>query len=486
VEAAVDAQLAGLDIHEAESDIPLVVDLDGTLIRTDLLVESFFGVLGRSPAAAMKALLLLPSGKAALKEQLATHYSFDPATLPYNRAVLDLVREASAGGRRTVLASASNERIVQPIADHLGFDQWMASQGRVNLKSSSKAERLISEFGDQQFDYIGNERADIAVWRHARTALAVGAPAGLARQLRLGQQVVTIDPDKSSVKAWIKMLRLHQWAKNVLVLVPILTSHMFSLHNIASGLLAFIAFSLCASSVYILNDLVDIQADRAHPTKRRRPFASGDVSILKGSLLGVALLSIAMMLAAFVNLQFLGVLAAYFAVNLLYSFSLKRKMIIDVVTLGGLYTVRVLAGAVVIGVVVSEWLMAFSMFMFMFLAIIKRHSEMVMRLNAGLSDPTNRNYKAVDINVLAALAAAAGYSSVIVFALYIASDSAKSLYTHGQYLWFVCPLLLYWVARTIMMSQRQHISDDPLIFALRDKVTWWIAAIVLALGAISL
>jgi len=481
-----DAQLAGLDIREVEADVPLVVDLDGTLVKTDLLVESFVGVFGREPLAAVKCLFSLARGKAALKQDLAYRFAFDPATLPFNRAVFDLVREASAEGRRVVLASASDARIVGPIADHLGFDQWIASDGSINLKASAKAQRLVSELGEQQFDYVGNERADVPVWKHARKAIAVGAPDGLARRLRPGQEIVRLDSEKASVRPWIRMLRPHQWAKNVLVLVPMLTSHDFNLHAIASGLMAFVAFCLCASSVYVLNDLVDIQADRAHPTKRKRPFASGDVPLLGGGLVGLVSLTLAVALASLVNLQFLGLMAAYFAANLAYSFSLKRKMIIDVVTLGGLYTVRVLAGAVAVGVPMSEWLMAFSMFMFLFLAIIKRHSEMVMRLNAGLSDPSNRNYKAVDINVLAALAAAAGYSSVIVFALYIASDSARSLYSHVQYLWFVCPLLLYWVARTIMMSQRQHIPDDPLLFALRDKVTWWIAAIVLALGAVSL
>jgi len=308
----------------------------------------------------------------------------------------------------------------------------------------------------------------------------------VVRRLRAGQEVIRLDAGSSSLKPWIKLLRPHQWAKNALVLVPMLTSHAFTPHNLLYSLLAFVAFSLCASGGYVVNDLVDIEADRAHPTKRKRPFASGAVPVLKGALVGVGVLTAAFALAAFVNLAFLGVLATYFAVNMAYSFSLKRKMIIDVVTLGGLYTIRVVAGAEAIGVQMSEWLMAFSMFMFLFLAIIKRHSEMVMRLNAGLSDPSNRNYKAVDINVLAGLAAAAGYSSVIVLALYIASDAARSLYHHVQFLWFACPLLLYWIARFVMMSQRQHVPDDPLVFALRDKVTLGIAAMVLALGAAAL
>jgi 4-hydroxybenzoate polyprenyltransferase/phosphoserine phosphatase len=471
---------------DVEADVPLVIDLDDTLVRTDLLVESFFGVLGRNPLAALKALPALAKGKEALKARLAQQFVFDPATLPYNPAVIALAQDAAAKGRRVVLASASDARIVGAIADHLGFDQWFASDGTTNLKSSRKAARLVSEFGERNFDYAGNEAADLKVWRHARNAIAVGAPDRIVRRLRMGQEVTRIDSAQPSFRPWIKMIRPHQWAKNALVLVPMLTSHQFSVHNILVGVLAFVAFSLCASGGYVVNDLVDIEADRAHPTKKKRPFAGGDVPVLKGAMAGALILTAAFALAAAVNLNFLAALAVYFGVNMAYSFSLKRKMIIDVVTLGGLYTIRVVAGAEAIGVELSEWLMAFSMFMFLFLAIIKRHSEMVMRLNAGLSDPSNRNYKAVDINVLAGLAAAAGYSSVIVFALYIASDTARSLYSHVQYLWFACPLLLYWIARFVMMSQRQHIPDDPLVFALRDRVTLGLAVAVLALGAAAL
>lgn len=480
-----DAQLVPT-IHDAEADVPLVIDLDGTLVRTDMLVESFFGVFGRSPLAAVKALFALRKGKQALKHALAAHYAFDPATLPYNPVVLSMAQQAVAEGRRVVLASASDARIVAAVADHLGFDEWFASDGTVNLKSSRKAARLVSEYGEGRFDYAGNEAADLDVWKHARKAVVVDAPDGVVRRLRDGQDVTRIAAASRTLKPWLKLLRPHQWAKNALVLVPMLTSHAFTVHNIAYSLLAFVAFSLCASGGYVVNDLVDIEADRAHPTKRRRPFACGSIPAVKGALVGAGVLTAAFALAAAVNLAFFAVLAIYFAVNMAYSFSLKRKMIIDVVTLGGLYTIRVVAGAEAIDVVMSEWLMAFSMFMFLFLAIIKRHSEMVMRLNAGLSDPSNRNYKAVDINVLAGLAASAGYSSVIVLALYIASEQARSLYHHVQFLWFVCPLLLYWIARFVMMSQRQHVPDDPLVFALRDKVTLGLAVAVLALGTAAL
>jgi len=478
----VDAQLTSLAVAE-KPDVALVVDLDGTLIATDLLLESFLGVASRSPLAALAALPSLAGGRAALKRRLAERFVFDPAHLPYNPEVLRLIDEAREEGRTVCIASASDAALVKPIAEHLGL-KWFASDGETNLKGERKGELLAETFGEGEFDYVGNEACDLAVWRRARTAIVVGKGKGPTHgDMGPAQRIAGRTPVR---RAWLKMLRPHQWAKNVLVLVPVATSHHFGLNVLLDSVLAFAAFSLCASGVYVINDLVDIQADRAHPTKRLRPFASGDVPILKGALIAAVALLSAAALAWSVNPQFSGFLLLYFAANLLYSFSLKRKMIIDVVTLGSLYTVRVLAGAAAIGVVVSEWLMAFSMFMFMFLAIIKRHSEMVMRINAGLSDPTNRNYKAVDINVLTALAAAAGYSSVIVFALYIASDGARSLYSHVQYLWFVCPLLLYWVARTIMMSQRQHIPDDPVMFALRDRVTWGIAALVLALGAVSL
>lgn len=479
-----DSQLARLPSAESPESaaVPLVVDLDGTLIGTDLLLESFVGVAGRSPATAFKSLLWLVRGKAVLKRRLAEAFAFDPEHLPYNRAVLDLVGAARAQGRQTCLASASDALLVERIAEHLGvFDRWMASDGSANLKGERKAARLIEAFGERGFDYVGNEAADLAVWNRADAAIVVGASA--VRGFRAGQAIKRVAAKPRRPWAWLKLLRPHQWSKNALVFVAVLTSHLFTVHTLLAAALAFVAFSLCASSVYVINDLVDIQADRAHPTKRRRPFASGDVAILQGALLGLAVFLGAVTIAWFVEPMFLGMLMLYFVTNLLYSFSFKRKMMIDVVTLAGLYTVRVLAGAVAIGVPISEWLLAFSMFLFLFLALIKRHSEMIMRFNAGMSDPTNRNYKAADISVLVGLAAAAGYSSVIVFALYIASDAARHLYNHVQFLWFVCPLLLYWIARTIVMSQRQHISDDPVVFAMRDKVTWSVALLIVALGA---
>lgn len=462
---------------------PLVVDLDGTLIRTDLLVESGFAHLGENPLEIFSLPGVLRQGKAALKDHLAERTPIDPALLPYDEAVLDLVRRAKAEGRRVVLASASNERYVRAIAEHLGlFDAWMGSSATENLSSSGKARRLVELYGERGFDYIGNARADLAVWQVARHAIGVRLPAGVSRALRAFAPDAEILPERGkTARAWLKMLRVHQWAKNGLVFVAPLTAHMLNLATLPQILLAFLAFSLAASSVYILNDLVDIEADRRHPTKKRRPLAAGTVSILTALVVAPVLLLGALALALLLAPKFLLVLAGYLVVTTAYTFWLKRKMMIDVVTLASLYTLRVIGGAEAVGVPVSEWLLGFSMFIFTALALIKRYIELAARLDADLADPSNRNYRKADLPVILGMAAAASFNAITVFALYISSPVTHALYTHPRRLWLICPLLLYWLGRALMLAHRRMMDDDPIVFALRDRHSW---GTVLSVGLI--
>ncbi|WFU79126.1 UbiA family prenyltransferase [Bradyrhizobium sp. CIAT3101] len=459
---------------EAVSDVlrrPLVVDLDGTLIRTDLLVETGFSELGRNPWSLLGLCTALSQGKAALKHRLAQSAALDPATLPYEQAVLARIESARDEGRPVYLASASNERLVKAVADHLGiFSGWFASNQTENLASDTKAARLVAEFGEGGYDYIGNDRADLPVWAKAARAISIRTPAAVRRALdQQGAEPEHLSSQQPTWRTWAKLLRVHQYAKNTLIFVPLLLAHRFSLASITEAVLAFMAFSLCASSVYVVNDLADLQADRRHPTKRNRPLASGAIPPSQGILAVPVLFASSMLVGALVSLEFLGVLLGYFALTTAYSFILKRKMLVDVIALAMLYVVRLVAGAAAVDVMFSEWLLAFSMFFFTSLALIKRYVELAVRTDSGLPEPENRNYKLADLDVVAGLAAAAGFNAITVFALYISSDAVHSLYRHPQFLWLICPVLLYWISRALMMAHRRHMEDDPIAFALRDK-----------------
>lgn len=449
---------------------PLVVDLDGTLVRSDLLVESAFAHVGHNPLRVVGLLSAIRRGKAALKAEIAAKTDIDVALLPYDEDVVSLIRQRHAAGNQVYLASASNERYVQAVADHLGlFDGWFASNDNENLSSGSKARRLVEAFGEGGFDYVGNGRADLAVWTVACRRIAVRA----SRTVR--SKLVDMDPDASVLenatgrtRAWIKLLRVHQWAKNALVFVPLVTAQRFDLLAFGEAIGAFLAFSLAASAIYILNDLVDLDADRKHPSRKRRPLAAGTVPITKAMLLIPALLVVGVIGALTIAPSLAAVLLAYLLLTTAYTFVLKRKMLVDVLALASLYTIRVVAGAVAISVPMSEWLLSFSMFIFTALALIKRYVELTARIDEGLSDPTNRNYRKSDLDIVAALAAAAGFNSVTVFALYISSDVVRPLYRYPEALWLIGLILMYWLGRALLMAHRRMMDDDPIVFALRD------------------
>jgi 4-hydroxybenzoate polyprenyltransferase/phosphoserine phosphatase len=452
---------------------PLVVDLDGTLVASDLLIETAFSELGRRPQAILEMLAALPRGKAALKHRLASPADFDPSTLPYDREVLAVVHRARGEGRPVYLASASNRRLVGKVADYLGlFDGWFASDETANLAGAAKARQLVDAFGERGFDYIGNDGADLPVWDKAARAIAIRAPGRVRRRLTASATDVDHLPcERPTWHTWARLLRVHQYAKNALVLVPLFTSHLFTVATVVQALVALIAFSLCASSVYIVNDLVDLQDDRAHRSKRSRPLACGAIPLAHGLLAAPLLFLGAVMLASSVSLSFLGVLFGYFALTTAYSFVLKRMMLVDVITLAGLYSIRVFGGAVAIEVALSKWLLAFCIMIFMSLALIKRYVELAARKDASLPDPTSRDYRTSDLDMVAALAAAAGFNAITVFALYISSDSVNALYSRPELLWLVGPLLLYWVARALMLASRRLMDDDPVVFALKDRVS---------------
>jgi 4-hydroxybenzoate polyprenyltransferase/phosphoserine phosphatase len=467
----------------------LVVDLDGTLIKTDLLLESALAFVAKHPFTSYRLIFWAIAGKHILKQKIAEAIDVDATTLPYNAEVIAHI-EAFRSAGKVYLSSASNQAYVQKVSEYLGlFDGFMGSDEKINNSKETKIVRLKAEFGCENFDYIGNARDDLHVWKASNAAVAVDITASVRRALlAIKPNATFIQSEKPSnpLKPYIKMMRPHQWAKNTLVFVPLLMSHAFSLGTIIMALMAFVSFSLCASSVYILNDLLDITADRQHPTKKRRPFAAGTISVMNGALMGVGLLIAAFTIGAFLSPMYLVALSLYYAMTNAYSFLLKRKLMIDVVTLAALYATRLLAGAYALSIPISEWLLAFAVFIFLSLALVKRHSEMAMRLDAGLADPTNRGYRVADLPALIALAASAGYSAIIVFSLYIGNPEITTLYSHPRRLYLACPLLIYWISRAIMLSHRREMHDDPVVFALKDRVSLVTLALIGGVGFLAL
>ncbi len=467
---------------------PLVVDLDGTLIRTDLLVESFLSLAGADPRDAMRAIFALRHGKAAMKAAIADAALIDVATLPFDEAVLAFIAEQRAIGRPVVLASASDRRYVEAVAEHLGlFDTVLGSEGGVNLSGVRKADRLVALYGEGGFDYIGDAAVDCEVWSRARRAYAKAPSKGLARTIaRKGVAAETIGERSGGLRHYIKALRPHQWLKNVLVFAPALGAHAFSMLSLLACVAAFVSFSLCASSVYLLNDLLDLRNDRDHARKRKRPFASGAVPLAHGILMVPALLLIAVGIGAFLPFKFLLGLMAYWVLTTSYSFKLKRVVMIDVIVLACLYGARILAGSLATGIALSPWLGALSVFVFTSLALIKRCTELVDRIAAGKGDPKGRGYQLADLPILEAMAAAAGFVAVLVLALYLNSPDVNHLYRYPHRLWLLCVVVLYWISRILIKAHRGEMHDDPVVFAVRDRVSQICGLISVAVVGFSL
>jgi 4-hydroxybenzoate polyprenyltransferase/phosphoserine phosphatase len=453
---------------------PLVVDLDGTLVRTDMLHETSLRVLRDSPWELLRLSVWLPQGRALVKQKLASSARFDPQYLPYNEDLLDWLREQKAAGRHLVLCTASDMGIAQSIAGHLGlFDEVMASDGSRNLGGKVKAASLVERFGDRGFDYVGNSTADLPVWRHARRAVVVNAPAALLLKAGGICEVEKVFPAAArGLGAWRRVLRVHQWLKNALLFVPLLAAHEIGNTGAWTALLlAFVSFSLCASCVYIFNDLLDLESDRAHPRKRARPFASGVVPVWMGLLLSVLLLAVSLALATAVGGSFLRWLGFYFVLTCAYSWVLKRVMLVDCLTLAMLYTLRVVAGAAAAGLSLSFWLLAFSVFLFLSLSFVKRYAELEVQLHSGKTKAHGRGYYTSDAPLIQTLGVTAGYGAVLVLALYLNSNAVLRLYSTPEIMWGAVPVLLFWVSWMWMQAHRGEMHDDPLVFAVKDKAS---------------
>lgn len=468
--------------------IALVIDLDGTLLRSDLLLESLFALLRRQPLLAFVLPLWLLKGKAAFKAEIARRVVLDMAAMPWDERVHALIRSA-AGTRYRVLCTASDRALACAAAEHIGqFDEVLASDGRRNLSGRSKAALLVERFGVRGFDYAGNAEVDLHVWRVAREAIVVNAPISLAnaaaRCTRVSRHLPAPD---AGFAAWLRALRVHQWLKNVLVFVPLLASHrMFEPMAASQTAVAFMAFSLCASGVYLLNDLLDLASDRRHPRKRMRPFAAGALPLLHGMLAVPVLSAFAFALALWVSPLFAAALGLYLLLTLAYTLYLKRIVMMDVMVLAALYTLRIVAGTLAIGAALSFWLLAFSMFLFLSLAMLKRYTELLTVQAQGDAQSAGRDYRVDDLPLVQSLGAASGYLAVLVLALYINSTASELLYRHPQLLWLLCPVLLYWIGRAWMIAHRGLMRDDPVVFAATDRASQLLVAVsaLIVVGAI--
>ena len=509
----------------------LCVDLDGTLIRSDLLLESLLLLLKRNPLYLFATFFwLFKGGKALLKEEIAARVTLNPAALPYNNPLIDWIQSERASGREVWLCTAANERLATVVAQHVKlFDGVIASDAKHNLAGQHKADQLVERFGRGEFDYCGNERRDMAIWRCARNAIVVNGSAALEREARAEVTVAKVFPAggvtaaghpagsvteaghpaggasapgastadgpsgasassgrSHTLRSIVRALRPHQWAKNVLVLVPLFAAHrMGDLQSVACALAALVAFCLTASSVYLVNDMLDLEADRGHPRKSKRPFASGDLSIATGLMLAPLLLAMAAAIAAFLPGKFQLCLAAYYLLTFGYSIKLKRMLLVDAVTLAGLYTLRIIAGAGAATVALSFWLLLFSVFLFLSLAFVKRYAELDSLRRQQKLQALGRGYHVEDLAVLQSFGTASGYLSVLVLALYINSPEIQPLYSRPKAVWMLCVLLLYWISRVWMTAHRGGMHDDPVVYALRDRISLGIgvvAAITIAVA----
>lgn len=464
-----------------EPEPPLFVDLDGTLVKTDLLLESLLVMLKSRPWTLFLLPLWLLAGRARLKAEIAKRADVAADTLVYDQVLVERLKREQKKGRVLVLATASNRKYADAVAAHLGiFGHVIASDDNANMKGSQKAVAILEYTQNGPFDYAGNASADLPIWRKARKVICVDTPGKVVRTVRtFAEPEEMVTPRRGYLKLLIKAIRVHQWLKNALIFVPLAAAHRIGeVDAVLRGVAAFFAYSFLASSVYVMNDLTDLRSDRLHPRKCKRPFASGELPLHHGLALIPVLLTSSVVIATMVlPVKFLGVLGIYYVSSLAYNFWAKERVVWDVVLLAGLYVLRVIAGAAAIPVPASFWLLAFSMFIFTSLALAKRYSEMATMSKMGRSVAHGRGYMTDDMPILQSMGVAAGYMAVLVMALYINSPEVHTLYTRPQTLWGICPLLLFWMTRIWVKTHRGEMHDDPVVFAVKDRVSVLVGAL---------
>lgn len=466
--------------------VALCVDLDGTLVKSDTLLDTVLVVARQKPLELLHVPGWIAEGRAAFKRHLTGLVALDVEHLPYNRPLLEYLRQQYGEGRAIYLATAADKRLAERVAAHLGiFAGVLASDGETNLAGGNKLAAFRAKFGDA-FCYIGNARPDVELLAACESPMVANPDSALRAGMKRMRTVAaaSFEDRGSALRSWLKAIRLHQWAKNALIFVPLLLAHQWHLRMFGAAITAFLSFGMCASATYIVNDLLDLEADRRHPSKRRRPFAAGDLSAISGVavvcllLVGAVALALALphIVAALPGTaqlkhpyKFLEWLGFYTAVTLTYSLYLKRKLLLDVFVLSGLYTVRILAGSAATGIPMSPWLAGFGVFFFLSLAFVKRFSELESLRERGGAVSNGRGYFVGDLEQLRALGTGSAYAAVVVLTMYISNAETNVLYQHPVRLWVVVPVLLLWLSQVWMLASRGEMDEDPVVFAITDK-----------------
>lgn len=466
----------------------LAVDLDGTLLKGDLLWESLGRFLLPAP---WRAVLVfgwwLRGGRARLKAELAERVRIDGPSLPWNHTVVEFCEARASEGWTIVVATASNQIAAEAVTRHFAFvSSVLGSDVSINLKAERKAEKLVKEFGAAGFDYIGDSASDLPVWKVSQNAWLVGSATAEANVSRtLARPAVRIAADcGNSPRRWVGALRPHQWLKNLLVFFPVLTAHRW---NDAEcwRLVVPVFFALCcmASASYLLNDLSDLEADRRHQRKKSRPLASGELSIPAGMLALVVLLTLGIGLAAMSGPKALAATLAYFLFSALYSLALKTVPILDAVFLSGLYTYRMVLGGIAGSVMISGWLLAFSTTFFLGLAFLKRYVELDAMPVQTTERVSRRGYRREDVGFVQITGVASSFLSVVVLALYLDSSASSALYLKPHWLWAIALALLLWNMRVWFLAGRKQMHDDPVWFAAKDPATFALCVFCMAVVA---
>ncbi|MDE3187099.1 MAG: UbiA family prenyltransferase [Acidobacteriota bacterium] len=460
---------------------PLCVDLDGTLVKSDTLFDALCQLVRSRPWQLWRLPLWLAGGRARLKMEVARCAPLDAQRLPYNTGLLRYLQAQRREGRPIYLTTGADPALAARVAAHLGiFQDVLATDPTTNLTRAKKLARLRQRFG--QFDYIGNSRADLVLLANAHEAMLANPTAALRAALRMRRiPIARTFLDKRPVaRTLVKATRMHQWAKNILLLAPLVLSHKLSPASVAAAVAAFFCFSFMASANYLVNDLLDIESDRRHPAKRIRPFAAGDLSVAGGIGLAFALFLASVIMLPLLPAAFALWLGLYIAATAAYSFFLKRIAVVDVLLLSGLYTLRLLAGGAATGTDISHWLASFSSFLFLSLAMVKRFSELENLRERGATATHGRGYLVADLEQIRSFGTASAYAAVVVFMLYIARPDVTDLYRHAGRLWLIVPLLLYWLHRVWLLAARGELDDDPVVFAMTDAVSLAVGAGVVA------
>jgi len=472
--------------NKNNNQFPICVDLDGTLMRTDSFVEMLISFVRSNPFRLIKvAYFLISRGKGYTKSKLAENTGVSEKLLPFHSEFLKFLIDQKKQNRRLILTTGSSEIFAKKVSDHLGiFDQVIASTSKINMIGKKKLKAVHSLLGGKPFAYAGNSHQDIPLWLAAEEQFFVNTPARIKRKVlkkknRLKQEFKSVP---FSLSNFFKAIRIHQWTKNLLIFVPLITAHSFDLDSFKICFLSFLAFGLCASSSYIFNDILDIQFDRLSKSKSARPFANGEFSIKFGVLLIILLFVGAIAFSTLVSINLGYLLLIYFLSSVLYSVYFKPFAIVDLIFLASFFTFRVFVGIVVLEVSFSIWLINFCFLTFFGLAACKRYTEISRN---GKSKLPGRNYEFSDQTFLMNLGLASCFTALVIFLLFIDHLNLTDTYSNPQFLWGIFPILLFWFSRIWWLNVKDKLDEDPLIFAIRDIPSILVAVLCIGFMLIS-